>query len=115
MENSLERGEVLCNRFMVFSLPFLFPSGTLLYVNKKQRKTLADIYEKPTRCDVSWRAAESLFKAINADIFEGKGSRVSVVFDKRVLGIHKPHPSGEMKKYAVEKIRDFLAVIGVKP
>ncbi|HQH00658.1 MAG TPA: type II toxin-antitoxin system HicA family toxin, partial [Smithellaceae bacterium] len=112
---SLERGAMICNRFLVFSLPFLFPSGTLSYVNKKQRKTLADIYEKPTRCDVSWRAVESLFKAIGADIFEGRGSRVSVVFDQRVLDIHKPHPSGEMKKYAVEKIRDFLAVIGVKP
>jgi len=106
---------MICNRFLVFSLPFLFPSGTLFHVNKKQRKTLAGIYEKPTRCDVSWRAVESLFKAIGADIFEGRGSRVSVVFDQRVLDIHKPPPSGEMKKYAVEKIRDFLAVIGVKP
>ncbi|MDI9569910.1 MAG: type II toxin-antitoxin system HicA family toxin [Pseudomonadota bacterium] len=84
-------------------------------MNKKQRKTLADIYEKPTRCDVSWRAVLSLFKAIDADIFEGKGSRVSVVVGKRVLDIHKPHPGGEMKKYTVEKIRDFLATIGVKP
>jgi hypothetical protein len=84
-------------------------------MNKKHRKTLADIYEKPTRCDVSWRSVESLFKAIGANIFEGKGSRVSVVLDKWVLDLHKPHPSSEMKKYAVEKTRDFLAVIGVKP
>ncbi|HOE18743.1 MAG TPA: type II toxin-antitoxin system HicA family toxin [Syntrophorhabdaceae bacterium] len=84
-------------------------------MNKRQRKTLADIYEKPTRCDVSWRAVESLFRAIGADIFEGKGSRVSVVLDKRVLDIHKPHPSSQINKYAIEKIRDFLAMIGVKP
>jgi len=84
-------------------------------MNKKQRKTLADIYEKPTRCDVSWKAVESLFRSIEADIIEGAGSRVSVVFDKRVLNIHKPHPSNEMKKYAVEKVRDFLNIIGVKP
>lgn len=90
MQIPLERGAMICNRFLVFSLPFLFPSGRLFHVNKKQRKTLADI-------------------------FEGRGSRVSVVFDQRVLDIHKPPPSGEMKKYAVEKIRDFLAVIGVKP
>ena len=100
---------------MVFSLPYRSASDILLSMNKRQRKTLADIYEKPTRCDVSWRAVESLFRAIGADIFEGKGSRVSVVLDKRVLDIHKPHPSSLINKYAVEKIRDFLAMIGVKP
>lgn len=84
-------------------------------MNKKQRKILTDIYEKPTRCNVSWRDVESLFRAIGADISEGDGSRVSVVFNKRVLNIHKPHPSGDMKKYAVERVRDFLNIIGVKP
>ncbi|MGV8059804.1 MAG: type II toxin-antitoxin system HicA family toxin [Smithellaceae bacterium] len=84
-------------------------------MNKKQRKTLSGIYEKPTRCDVAWRDTEALFRAIGADIFEGAGSRVSVVFDKRVLNMHKPHPRGNMKKYAVEKVRDFLTIIGVKP
>ena len=84
-------------------------------MNKKQRKTLTDIYEKPTRCDVSWRNVESLFRAIGSDVFEGEGSRVSVVFNRRVLDIHKPHPSGQLKKYAVEKVRGFLNIIGVKP
>jgi hypothetical protein len=84
-------------------------------MNKKQRRTLADIYEKLTRSDVLWRNVESLFKAIGSEIFEGAGSRVSVVFNKRVLNIHKPHPSGNLKKYVVEKARDFLNSIGVKP
>jgi len=84
-------------------------------VNKKQSKTLTSIYEKPTRCDVSWRDVESLFKAIGSDVVEGEGSRISIVFNKRILNIHKPHPSSEMKKYAVEKVRDFLNIIGVKP
>jgi hypothetical protein len=84
-------------------------------MNKKQRRTLTDIYEKPTRCDVSWLNVESLFRAIGSDVFEGEGSRVSVVFNKRVLNIHKPHPRGQLKKYAVEKVRDFLNIIGVKP
>ncbi|MCK9391354.1 MAG: hypothetical protein M0Q01_07300 [Syntrophales bacterium] len=84
-------------------------------MNKKYRKTLTDIYEKPTRADVSWKNVASLFRAIGSDIFEGEGSRISVVFNKRVLNIHKPHPSGEMKKYAVEKVRDFLNIIEVKP
>ena len=84
-------------------------------MNKKQSKTLTSIYEKPTRCDVSWRDVESLFKAIGSDVVEGEGSRISIVFNKRILNIHKPHPSSEMKKYAVEKVRDFLNIIGVKP
>ncbi len=84
-------------------------------MNKKHRKTLTDIYEKPTRADVSWKDVASLFRVIGSDIFEGEGSRISVVFNKRVLNIHKPHPSGEMKKYAVEKVRDFLNIIEVKP
>lgn len=84
-------------------------------MNRKQSKTLSDIYEKPTRCDVSWRDVESLFRAIGSDVVKGEGSRISIVFNKRILNIHKPHPGREMKKYAVEKVRDFLNIIGVKP
>jgi hypothetical protein len=54
-------------------------------MNKRQRKTLADIYEKPTRSDLSWRNVESLFNAIGSDIFEGEGSRVSVVFNNHEI------------------------------
>lgn len=77
-------------------------------MNKKQQKTLFRIKEKPTRADVNWDEVQSFFKAIGAKVYEGAGSRVQVIFKARVLRLHKPHPQKNLKKYAVEAIRDFL-------
>ena len=82
-------------------------------MNKRRRKTLDRILSKPTRADITWDEARTLFDAIGAEIFEGKGSRVLVVLETRILRFHKPHPQKELKKYAVELIRDFLMNAGV--
>lgn len=77
-------------------------------MNKKQQKTLSRIQDKPTRGDITWDEVQSFFKAISAKIREGEGSKVQIILNTRVLRIHKPHPQKELKKYAVEAIRDFL-------
>jgi hypothetical protein len=77
-------------------------------MNKRQQKTLSRLKDKPTRADVSWDEVQSFLKAIGAMVHEGEGSRVQVIFNKRVLRLHKPHPQKNLKKYAVEAIRDFL-------
>jgi hypothetical protein len=77
-------------------------------MNKKQQKTLSRINAKPTRADITWDEIQSFFKAIGAEIHKGEGSKVQIVLNLRVLRLHTPHPQKDLKKYAVEAIRDFL-------
>jgi hypothetical protein len=82
-------------------------------MNSKQQKTLARIFERPTRSDLAWSEVESLFKALGAEIQEGNGSRIRVKLNRVKSVFHKPHPHPQIKKYAVEDIRDFLQEAGV--
>lgn len=81
----------------------------------RQQRTLNKIFENPTRADIEWQEVKSLLSACNADIREGRGSRIRVVIDNQVLNLHTPHPKKELKKYAVELVREFLAKVGVQP
>ena len=84
-------------------------------MNKRQRRTLARIFERPTRSDVRWDELASLLRALGAEEHEGAGSRVHFVLDGSILSLHRPHPKLELRKYAVEDVRDFLAAHGIKP
>lgn len=84
-------------------------------MNKKQQRTLDRVFQIPTRSDLEWKDIKSLLAACNAEISRGRGSRIRIVLSNQILNIHKPHPQKELKKYAVELIRDFLANVGVKP
>jgi len=48
------------------------------------------------------------FRAIGAEIHKGEGSKVQIILNLKVLRLHTPHPQKDLKKYAVEAIRDFL-------
>jgi hypothetical protein len=82
-------------------------------MNKRQQKILSRIDEKPTRSDITWSEVHSLFKALGAEISRGEGSRVQIILKAKILRLHKPHPNKEMRKYAVEAIRDFLTNLEV--
>ncbi len=82
-------------------------------MNKKQLRTLQKIFDTPTRSDIEWNEVRTLLTACGADIREGKGSRVRIILNNRILNLHSPHPQKELKKYAVELVRDFLKTIGV--
>ena len=84
-------------------------------MNKRQRRTLARIFERPTRSDVRWDELASLLRALGAEEHEGAGSRVRFVLAGSILSLHRPHPKPELRKYAVEDVRDFLATHGVEP
>lgn len=84
-------------------------------MNAKQRRTRDRILERPTRSDVRWDDVRSLFKALGADEIEGSGSRVRFTLNGRVLSLHRPHPKPELKKYAVEDVRDFLIANQIEP
>jgi len=83
-------------------------------MNKKQRLTLERIFEKPERFDISWNDIESLFKALGADLSEGRGSRVRVSLKDVRAVFHRPHPQRVTNKSTVRSVRRFLLETGVK-
>jgi len=84
-------------------------------MNKRQRRALARIFERPTRSDVRWDELASLMRALGAEEHQGAGSRVRFVLGGSILSLHRPHPKPELRKYAVEDVRDFLAARGIEP
>ncbi|MDL2315679.1 type II toxin-antitoxin system HicA family toxin [Desulfovibrio sp. OttesenSCG-928-A18] len=81
----------------------------------KHQKTLQLIFQRPVSGSVRWAEVDALFRALGAEISEAKGSRVCVrLFDDRRV-FHRPHPSPDTDKGAVETIRKWLETNGVKP
>ena len=83
-------------------------------MNKRQQQTLQKIYEKPERSDIPWNKIESLFKALGAEVTEGRGSRVRVSLNDVRAVFHRPHPERVTNKGAVKSVRRFLMEAGVK-
>jgi hypothetical protein len=84
-------------------------------VDRKHRKTLEAIFEKPERANIAWRDVEALFIALGAEISEGSGSRVQVALKDVRAVFHRPHPPKKTNKGAVKSVRRFLEPAGVKP
>jgi len=84
-------------------------------MNSKHRKTLEAIFFHPTLGNLEWRKIEALFVALNAQVIEGNGSRVSFIINDEKGDFHRPHPGKEAKRYQVRNTRDFLTRAGVKP
>ena len=82
-------------------------------MNKKHRKTLEAIFEKPTRSNVRWNDIEALFIALNDEISEGNGSRVRVALNGIRAVFHRPHPTNETDKGALNSVLKFLKNAGV--
>ena len=53
--------------------------------------------------------------AIGCQIIEGSGSRVRFSKGGVIATFHRPHPAKEAKPYQVEKSREFLEKLGIKP
>ncbi len=84
-------------------------------MDRKHRKTLEAIFEKPERANIAWRDIETLFIALGAEVSEGSGSRVRVALKDVRAVFHRPHPRKETNKGAVKSVRRFLEAAGVKP
>ena len=84
-------------------------------MDKKHRKTLEAIFEKPEQANIAWRDIEALLIALGAEISEGSGSRVRVALKDVRAVFHRPHPRKETNKGAVKSVRWFLEAAGVKP
>ena len=84
-------------------------------MDRKHRKTLEAIFEKPERANIAWRDIETLFIALGAEVSEGSGSRVRVALKDVRAVFHRPHPRKDTNKGAVKSVRRFLEAAGVKP
>lgn len=83
-------------------------------MNKKNKSTLAAIFEDPVRSDILWANIESLLYALGAEISEGRGSRVRVALKDVRAVFHRPHPQKVTDKGSVKSMRRFLIAAGVK-
>jgi hypothetical protein len=86
-----------------------------LHMNNKQIQTLQNIFENPVRSNIVWTDIESLLLACNAEISEGRGSRVRINLNGIRAVFHRPHPKKETDKGAVKSMRTFLMEAGVTP
>ncbi len=84
-------------------------------MNKKQQDTLNEIFAHPTKANIRWSAVQSLIRALGGKVSEREGSRVAARLNGVTAIFHRPHPRPEMKKGAVEAVRQFLTNAGVKP
>ncbi len=84
-------------------------------MNRKQRRTLAAIFENPVRADIPWTDIEALLTALEAELSEGRGSRVRIALNGVRAVFHRPHPKKETDRGAVKSMRRFLEQAGVEP
>ncbi len=84
-------------------------------MKRKHQRTLEKIFARPTSGTIPWSDIESLFKALGADVSERAGSRVAVVLFGEVRVFHRPHPSPDTDKGAINSIRDWLDLYEVRP
>lgn len=84
-------------------------------MKRKSSKTLALIFARPVSGSIKWRDIESLLVDLGAKVSEREGSRIGVKLFGEVRVFHRPHPSLDTDKGAVESIRKWLENNGVKP
>ncbi|MCA9732908.1 MAG: type II toxin-antitoxin system HicA family toxin [Deferribacteres bacterium] len=84
-------------------------------MNRKQERTLKQIFSRPVNSNIKWKDIESLFTALGAEIMEREGSRVAVILFDEVKVFHRPHPSPNTDKGAVVSVRKWLEIHGVRP
>lgn len=84
-------------------------------MKRKHSKTLALILTRPASGSIKWREIEALFLELGAVISEREGSRIGVKLFGEIRVFHRPHPSPDTDKGAVESIRKWLENNGVAP
>ncbi len=84
-------------------------------MKRKHQRTLKLIFARPVSGNVQWRDIEALFVELGAEVSEREGSRFAVVLFGEVRVFHRPHPSPDTDKGAVESIRKWLEQHGVEP
>ncbi|MHB1225880.1 MAG: type II toxin-antitoxin system HicA family toxin [Gemmatimonadaceae bacterium] len=84
-------------------------------MHTRHRRTLAAIFADPAPAGIAWSDIEALFRALGAEISEGRGSRVRVELRGEEAVFHRPHPQKETDRGAVKSVRRFLSQAGFTP
>jgi hypothetical protein len=84
-------------------------------ISARHRKTLAAIFSDPVSGTIKWRDVEAMLVALGAEISEGSGSRIRFTLNRRMVLVHRPHPSPNTKRHTVRSIGEFLLEAGVHP
>ncbi len=84
-------------------------------LSRHHKKTLRVIFRDPVPANVSWLDIESLLRALDAEVSEGRGSRVRVHLNGVRAVFHRPHPRREADRGAVRSVRQFLEEAGIEP
>lgn len=84
-------------------------------MRRKRRETLDAIFAIPVPANIAWSDVIGLFRALGAELSEGRGSRVRVSLNNVDAVFHRPHPQKETDKGAVVSVRRFLQEAGIGP
>jgi hypothetical protein len=84
-------------------------------MNKRHQKTLSDLFKHPVSGSIKWSEIESLFIALGAELHEREGSRIAVLLRGEKWIFPRPHPGPTTDKGAVNAIRIWLDVLGIRP
>lgn len=84
------------------------------HLNRKQKKALDSIFENPIRSDILWNDIINLLIALEAEVSEGRGSRVRIYLNGVRAVFHRPHPQKEANRGTLKSIRRFLRKAGVR-
>lgn len=84
-------------------------------MKRKSSRTLVLIFARPASGNIKWKDIEALLVDLGAQVSEREGSRVGVKLFGGVRVFHRPHPSPDTDKGAVESIRRWLYENGVQP
>jgi HicA toxin of bacterial toxin-antitoxin, len=84
-------------------------------MKRKSSITLALIFARPVSGGIKWRDIESLLVDLGAKVSEREGSRIGVKLFGEIRVFHRPHPSPDTDKGAVESIRKWLNENGIQP
>ena len=55
-----------------------------------------------------WKELATLLTQLGYKKLEGAGSRVKFIKGDTIIDLHKPHPSPEMKRYAIKDVIEKL-------
>ena len=75
---------------------------------------MAAIFRHPTASKVQWDDVLTLMEWLEAESEEREGSRHAFTLNEEVIVLHRPHPSNEIDKGAVQSLRKFLERAGKK-
>ena len=79
-----------------------------IILNGKHAKTLERVLADPLSANIRWMDVEAMLVALDADVSEGRGSRVHVVLNGIRAAFHRPHPRKEIDRGALKSVRRFL-------